>query len=62
MSLSSTIPGLINKRNDTNKNQQWDETRRGYFESDTVVNCGEILSGTVAYSAVTNRINACIIE
>ncbi len=48
--LSTTKPGSIIREMIPIKTNQWDETRPGYFEADTVVHCGGSLSGTMAYT------------
>ena len=48
--LSTTKPGSIIREMIPIKTNQWDETRPGYFEADTVVHCGGSLAGTMAYT------------
>lgn len=48
--LSTTKPGSIIRNQIPIKTNQWEETKPGYFEADTVVHCGGSLAGTVAYT------------
>ncbi|MFZ4591372.1 MAG: hypothetical protein ACOYN6_10270 [Ignavibacteria bacterium] len=48
--LSTTKPGSIIREMIPIKTNQWNESRPGYFEADTVVHCGGSLSGTMAYT------------
>lgn len=47
---SSTKPGSLLKRQVPIKTNQWDESRPGFFEADTVAHCGGSLSGAFIYS------------
>jgi hypothetical protein len=47
---STTKPGLILKTQIPIKTNQWDETRPGYLEADTVAHCGSSMAGTFAFS------------
>jgi hypothetical protein len=48
--LCSTKPGSLIKKLIPVKTDQWDESRPGYFEADTVAHCGSSLSGSFVYS------------
>ncbi|MBI4218406.1 MAG: integrase [Elusimicrobia bacterium] len=47
---STTKPGLILKHQIPIKTNQWDETRPGFLEADTVAHCGNSLAGDYAYT------------
>ena len=43
--LSTTKPGTLLKQHIPIKTHQWDETRPGFLEADTVAHCGESMAG-----------------
>jgi len=47
---STTKPGTLLRKQIPIKTNQWDETRPGFLESDTVAHCGESLLGQFAYT------------
>lgn len=47
---SATKPGLLLKHHIPIQTNQWDETRPGFLEADTVAHCGSSLAGIFAYS------------
>ena len=47
---ATTKPGTLLKRHIPIKTGQWDETRPGFLEADTVAHCGESLLGDFAYT------------
>jgi hypothetical protein len=48
--LSTTKPGSIIKKLIPIRTNQWDETRPGYLEADTVAHCGNSIAGMFVYS------------
>lgn len=48
--LSTTKPGSLLKKQVPIKLNQWDETRPGFTEADTVAHCGSSLSGQFVYT------------
>jgi hypothetical protein len=46
----TTKPGLILKHHIPIKTNQWDETKPGFVEADTVAHCGGSLAGMFAYT------------
>ncbi len=48
--LSTTKPGRLLKKQVPIKLNQWDETRPGFIEADTVAHCGSSLSGQFVYT------------
>lgn len=50
---STTKPGTLLKKHIPIKTKQWDETRPGFIEADTVAHCGGSLSGEFAYTVDT---------
>ena len=48
--LGTTKPGSILKQHIPIKTKQWDETRPGYLEADTVAHCGTSVSGSFVYT------------
>lgn len=48
--LSTTKPGSIIKNLIPLRTNQWDETRPGYLEADTVAHCGNSIAGMFAYT------------
>lgn len=47
---STTKPGTLLRKQIPIKTDQWDETRPGFLEADTVAHCGESLLGDFAYT------------
>lgn len=47
---STTKPGTLLKKQIPIKTNQWDETRPGFLEADTVAHCGESLLGEFVYT------------
>jgi hypothetical protein len=47
---STTKPGTLLKKHIPVKTKQWDETRPGYIEADTVAHCGGSLAGVFVYT------------
>jgi len=50
---STTKPGLILKTQIPIKTNQWDETKPGFIEADTVAHCGSSMAGTFVFSLDT---------
>ena len=50
LGLSTTKPGSLLKKQVPIKLNQWDETRPGFIEADTVAHCGSSLSGQFVYT------------
>lgn len=48
--LSTTKPGSLIKKHVPIKTNQWDETRPGFIEADTVAHCGNSLAGAFVYT------------
>lgn len=48
--LATTKPGSILKKQIPVKTNQWDETRPGFLESDTVAHCGTSVAGMFVYT------------
>lgn len=48
--LSTTRPGSLIKKKVPIKTNQWDETRPGFFEADTVAHCDNSVAGSFVYS------------
>jgi hypothetical protein len=48
--LATTKPGALIKRHIPIKTQQWDETKPGFIEADTVAHCGDSTAGMFAYT------------
>ena len=53
---STTKPGLILKHHIPIKTNQWDETKPGFLEADTVAHCGASLAGNFVYTLDTTDI------
>ena len=53
LGLATTKPGSILKSHIPVKTNQWDETRPGYLESDTVAHCGTSIAGSFVYTVNT---------
>ena len=51
--LSTTKPGSLIKKKVPIKTNQWDETRPGYIEADTVAHCGTSVAGNFVYTVNT---------
>lgn len=47
---STTKPGTLLRKHIPLNTNQWDESRPGFLEADTVAHCGESLSGMFAYT------------
>jgi len=47
---ATTKPGTLLRKQIPIKTDQWDETRPGFLEADTVAHCGESLAGMFAYT------------
>lgn len=47
---STTKPGTLLRKQIPIQTNQWDESRPGFLEADTVAHCGESLSGMFAYT------------
>ena len=50
LGLSTTKPGSILKKHIPIKTNQWDESRPGFVEVDTVAHCGSSVSGSFIYT------------
>ena len=48
--LATTKPGSILKKHIPIKTKQWDESRPGFIEADTVAHCGTSVSGSFVYT------------
>ncbi|MDH3568496.1 MAG: hypothetical protein OEM61_14230, partial [Desulfobacteraceae bacterium] len=48
--LATTNPGSIIKKRIPVKTKQWDESRPGFLEADTVAHCGDSVSGMFVYT------------
>ncbi len=48
--LATTKPGSILKKRIPVKTSQWDETRPGFLETDTVAHCGNSTAGQFVYT------------
>lgn len=51
--LSTTKPGSLIKKQVPIKTNQWDETRPGFIEADTVAHCGDSIAGSFVYTVNT---------
>src|SRR4030066_143530 len=47
---STTKPGTLLRKKIPIKTNQWDESRPGFLEADTVAHCGDSLAGMFAYT------------
>jgi hypothetical protein len=47
---STTKPGTLLRKSIPIKTNQWDETRPGYLEADTVAHCGDSIEGMFVYT------------
>jgi hypothetical protein len=50
LGLSTTKPGSLLKKHIPIKTNQWNESRPGFLEADTVAHCGSSLSGSFIYT------------
>jgi hypothetical protein len=50
LGLSTTKPGTLIKKQVPIKTNQWDETRPGFVEADTVAHCGGSVAGAFVYT------------
>ncbi|MFA6618026.1 MAG: hypothetical protein WCT23_03040 [Candidatus Neomarinimicrobiota bacterium] len=50
LGLCTTKPGTILKKHIPILTDQWDETRPGYMEADTVAHCGSSVAGSFVYT------------
>jgi len=50
LGLSTTKPGTLIKKHVPIKTNQWDETRPGFLEADTVAHCGSSVTGAFVYT------------
>ncbi|MBL1208161.1 MAG: integrase [Calditrichaeota bacterium] len=48
--LATTKPGSLLKKHISVKTGQWDETKPGYLETDTVAHCGSSMAGQFAFT------------
>ncbi|MCK4558328.1 MAG: integrase [Calditrichia bacterium] len=48
--LSTTKPGTILKKHIPVKTKQWDETKPGFLDADTVAHCGDTVAGMFVYT------------
>lgn len=48
--LATTKPGSLLRKHIPVKTQQWDESRPGYLEADTVAHCGTSMAGSFIYT------------
>ncbi len=53
LGLSTTKPGSLIKKQIPIKTNQWDETRPGFIEADTVAHCGSSVAGAFVYTVNT---------
>lgn len=53
LGLSTTKPGKLLKKHVPVKTNQWDESRPGFIEADTVAHCGTNVAGMFAYTVNT---------
>lgn len=53
LGLSTTKPGTLLKKHVPIKTNQWDETRPGFIEADTVAHCGNSIAGMFVYTVNT---------
>lgn len=60
--LSTTKPGSLLREHIPIKTEQWDETRPGFLEADTVAHCGTTLLGTYVFTLDTVDIATCWTE
>ena len=51
--LSTTKPGSLIKKQVPIKTNQWDESRPGFIEADTVAHCGNSVAGSFVYTVNT---------
>ena len=53
LGLSTTKPGSLIKKHIPIKTNQWDETKPGFIEADTVAHCGNSVAGQFVYTVNT---------
>lgn len=53
LGLSTTKPGSLIRKQIPIKTAQWDESRPGFIEADTVAHCGTSIAGMFVYSLNT---------
>lgn len=53
ISLSTTKPGSLPKKHIPIRVNQWDETKPGFLEADTVAHCGTSMAGMFVYTVNT---------
>lgn len=53
LGLSTTKPGKLLKKHVPIKTNQWDETKPGFIEADTVAHCGNSVAGMFVYTVNT---------
>ena len=53
LGLSTTKPGTLLKKHVPIKTNQWDESRPGFIEADTVAHCGKSIAGMFVYTVNT---------
>jgi hypothetical protein len=53
LGLATTKPGSLIKKQVPIKTNQWDESKPGFIEADTVAHCGNSISGQFAYTVNT---------
>jgi len=51
--LSTTKPGSLLKKHIPIRVNQWDETKPGFLEADTVAHCGTSMAGMFVYTVNT---------
>lgn len=56
--LSGTKPGKLLKKHIPVKTEQWDESKPGFLEADTVAHCGTSLAGSFVWSLTMTDINS----
>jgi hypothetical protein len=59
---ATTKPGTLLRKQIPIKTNQWDETRPGFIEADTVAHCGESVAGMFAYTIDCVDIATCWTE
>ena len=53
LGLATTKPGSLIKQQVPIKTNQWDESKPGFIEADTVAHCGSSVAGQFAYTVNT---------
>jgi len=51
---STTKPGTLLRKQIPINTNQWDESRPGFLEADTVAHCGDSLMGMFAYTSISS--------